>query len=652
MARDPAAQFYGRAGHYEWLSDYLATRGMRGATRVVMAFTAAAAAACLLALLHSVDRPTGAVPVIMTWLAIGGGFAGATLWCLRWPTNRQSAAFAVITAASTALACLAYPTPLPGLVGCIAFAIIGAYVAFFHSTGLVLCNFAAAAAVATSCAVRMAATGDPVLAAVDWWLVIQINIALPLAIQIMVRAVGADLRRDPLTGLANRTVFNDRLSHALQVRERDGKFAVGLIALDLNDFKLVNDSLGHPAGDELLKLTSERILGCVRAGDTVARLGGDEFAVLIEGNVDHAHLVAHRVAEAFDRPFVVDGHELLMRPSVGLALAEADEPDVSARQLLGRADIAMYSAKRSRTAGVHTFTDEMGSAASIDKDQFDWPRAAMDTGGPAAVHLLAELREAIDHCALTVVYQPKFDLRTSRIGGVEALLRWPHPRRGLLGPEEFLPLVRQHGLMTQVNDYVLNRALDDARVWHAASVDVPVAVNLFAPTLANRKLPAAIARALADRGLSSAALTVEITEHLLLDNIARTQMVLKQLRHNGIRIAIDDFGTGYSTLSYLLDLPIDEVKLDRSFITPILVDERSAAVVRAVVDLAHVLGLTIVAEGVEDAATAARLQEFGCDVGQGYYYSRPLTSEELLRLLMQSTAVASAPSAPMSERSG
>ena len=232
------------------------------------------------------------------------------------------------------------------------------------------------------------------------------------------------------------------------------------------------------------------------------------------------------------------------------------------------------------------------------------------------------------------------------------MLRWPHPRRGLLGPEEFLPLVRQHGLMTQVNDYVLNRALDDARVWHAASVDVPVAVNLFAPTLANRKLPAAIARALADRGLSSAALTVEITEHLLLDNIARTQMVLKQLRHNGIRIAIDDFGTGYSTLSYLLDLPIDEVKLDRSFITPILVDERSAAVVRAVVDLAHVLGLTIVAEGVEDAATAARLQEFGCDVGQGYYYSRPLTSEELLRLLMQSTAVASAPSAPMSERSG
>jgi len=454
-----------------------------------------------------------------------------------------------------------------------------------------------------------------------------------------------------LTGLANRTLFNDRLNHAMQVRERDG-LAVGLIALDLNDFKLVNDNLGHAAGDELLNRTGERILGGVRAGDTVARLGGDEFAVLIEGSVDHAHLIAHRVAEAFDRPFVIHGHELLMRPSVGLALAEAEELDVSAQELLGRADIAMYSAKRSRTGGVHTFTQEMESADSIDKDQFGWPLSSMGAGGPAAVHLLAELREAIDQFELTIVYQPKFDLRTSRIVGVEALLRWPHPERGLLGPEEFLPLVRRHGLMAQVNHFVVNRALDDALVWHAASVDVPVAVNLFAPTLANLKLPAAIARALADRGLSSSALTVEITEHLLLDNMERTQTVLEQLRHNGIRIAIDDFGTGYSTLSYLRDLPIDEVKLDRSFIAPILVDERTAAVVRAVVDLAHVLGLTTVAEGVEDAATAARLQEYGCDVGQGYFYSPPVTSEELLGLLMQSAAIATAPSAPASERSG
>ena len=651
MVSDAVERWCRQSSHYEWLSGYLATRGMRGATRVLMAFSAASAAACLLALLGSADRPTGTVPITMMWLAIGGGVAGAALWCLRWPTHRESVAFAAVTSASTALACLAYPTPLPAVVGCIAFAFIGAYIAFFHTTGFVLCNFAVAAAVATSGAVRMAASGDPILAAVDWWLVIQINIALPVAIQVLVRALGADLLRDPLTGLANRTLFNDRLNHAMQVRERDG-LAVGLISLDLNDFKLVNDNLGHAAGDELLNRTGERILGGVRAGDTVARLGGDEFAVLIVGSVDHMHLIAHRVAEAFDRPFVIHGHELLMCPSVGLALAEAEELDVSAQELLGRADIAMYSAKRSQTGGVHTFTQEMESADSIDKDQFGWPLSSMGDGGAAAVHLLAELREAIDLFELTIVYQPKFDLRTSRIVGVEALLRWPHPERGLLGPEEFLPLVRRHGLMVQVNHFVVNRALDDALVWHAASVDVPVAVNLFAPTLANLKLPAAIARALADRGLSSSALTVEITEHLLLDNMERTQTVLKQLRHNGIRIAIDDFGTGYSTLSYLRDLPIDEVKLDRSFIAPILVDERTAAVVRAVVDLAHVLGLTTVAEGVEDAATAARLQEYGCDVGQGYFYCPPVTSAELLGLLMQSAAIATAPSAPASERSG
>ena len=649
MVRDAVERWYRQSSHYEWLSGYLATRGMRGAVRVLMAFTAASSAACLVALLGSADRPTGTVPITMMWLAIGGGVAGAALWCVRWPSHRESVAFAAVTSASIALASLAYPAPLPAVVGCTVFAFIGAYVAFFHTTGFVLCNFAVAAAVATSGAVRMAASGDPILAGVDWWLVIQINIALPLAIQILVRSLGADLLRDPLTGLANRTLFNDRLNHAMQVRERDG-VAVGLIALDLIDFKLVNYTLGHAAGDELLNRTGERIVGGVRAGDTVARLGGDEFGVLVVGSVDHAHLIAHRVAEAFDRPFVIHGHELLMCPSIGLALAEAEELDVSAQELLGRADVAMYSAKRSQTGGVHTFTQE--SADLIDKDQFGWPLSLMGDEGPAAVHLLAELRAAIDQFELTIVYQPKFDLRTSRIVGMEALLRWPHPVRGLLGPEEFLPLIRRHGLMVQVNDFVVNRALDDALVWRAASVDLPVAVNLFAPTLANLKLPAAIARALADRGLTSSALTVEITEHLLLGNMQRTQTVLEQLRHNGIRIAIDDFGTGYSTLSYLRDLPIDEVKLDRSFIAPILVDKRTAAVVRAVVDLAHVLGMTTVAEGVEDAATAVRLQEYGCDVGQGYFYSPPLTSEELIGLLMQSAAIATAPSAPASERSG
>ncbi len=328
-----------------------------------------------------------------------------------------------------------------------------------------------------------------------------------------------------------------------------------------------------------------------------------------------------------------------------------DEPDLSAEELLKRADLAMYSGKRSRIGGVHTFKPEMQSSDTIDKALLRGapPLAASD--GAAMVKLLGELCQAIDRLELTLVYQPKFDLRTTKIVGVEALLRWPHPERGILAPEEFLPLVRRDGLMGPVNDFVVNRALDDAVVWHAASVDVPVAVNLFPPTLANLKLPGAIAHALAARGLSSAALTVEITEHLFLDNMERTQTVLQQLRRNGIRIAIDDFGTGYCTLSDLRDLPIDEVKLDRNFIAPILVDRRAAVIVRAVVDLVHALGLTIVAEGVEDAETAARLREYGCDVGQGYFLSPPVTSEELLALLKTPATNATGPSGPASARS-
>ena len=460
----------------------------------------------------------------------------------------------------------------------------------------------------------------------------------------LLATVAKQALRDPLTGLANRVLFDDRLNQAMNLRDRD-RLSVGVIALDLNDFKIVNDTLGHPAGDELLKRAGERILGGVRVGDTVARLGGDEFAVLIVGTVDHSHVLAHRISEAFDQSFDIAGHELVMHPSIGLAVAEPEEPDVSAEDLLSRADLAMYTAKRSRTRGVQTFSLEMESAAVIDKETLrrgPWSRGA---SGPGAVQLLAELRQAIGQSELTLVYQPKLDLRTGRIVGVEALLRWPHPERGHLSPAEFLPLVRRHGLMGSITEFVLNKALDDAVAWRSAAVGVPVAINVFAPSLSNLSLPVSIAKALADRDLTASALTVEITEDLFLDNMDRTRLVLEQLRQSGIRIAIDDFGSGYSALSYLRDLPIDEVKLDRDFIAPILVDERAAAVVQAVVDLAHVLGLLIVVEGVEDAETAARLRDYGCDMGQGFFYSRPITSSELIELLKQPSAN---PPAPMS----
>lgn len=427
--------------------------------------------------------------------------------------------------------------------------------------------------------------------------------------------------RDPLTGLANRALFQDRLGHALQLRQRDGR-SIGILALDLDDFKLVNDSMGHPAGDELLISCATRLQGGVRAGDTVARLGGDEFAVLFEGHMDQWFPLAQRAVDAFDQPFIVDGHELLIRPSAGLAVAGPhDDPNLTADDLLKRADVAMYSAKRSHGQGVLTFHAGM---ADID--------SSATGSGAAVVQLLGKLRQAIDQSDLTLVYQPKFSAQTREVVGVEALLRWPHPDRGLLGPDEFLPMVRQYGLMGDVTDLVLNTALGDAARWHAAGVNTSVAVNLFAPLLGDLDLPRKVGRVLDQRGLGASAVTFEITEDLLMEDLDRAKTVLAQLRERGIRIAIDDFGSGYSALSYLSDLPIDEVKLAADFIAPVLHDQRAATVVRAVIDLAQRLGLVTVAEGVQSDEMASSMAEFGCDVLQGYHFSEPVTADEFLAM--------------------
>jgi diguanylate cyclase (GGDEF)-like protein len=453
--------------------------------------------------------------------------------------------------------------------------------------------------------------------------------------QKLLRMVADQALRDTLTGLANRDLFNDRLMHAVQLHESDNQ-SVAVLSMDLDDFKLVNDSLGHPAGDALLIQAAERLLGCVRTSDTVARVGGDEFAVLMEGLPELSRLVAHRVVAAFEEPFVIDGQQLLMRPSVGLAVASAANPDLSADKLLKQADVAMYSAKRSKSGGLHTFTPDMAVA---DANELELPNdSALNAERGSAVRLLGELRHAIDHGDLTVFYQPKFDLRSGEVVGVEALVRWPHPKRGLLGPAHFLPLVRKRGLMRAVTDIVLTQALDDVAEWHSMGFGVPIAVNVFAPSLGDLDLPTHIASALAVRKLSPEHLTIEITEDFLLDNIDRTRSVLERLRQRGIRIAIDDFGSGYSALWYLRELAIDEVKLDRHFIAPIRVDSRAAAVVRAVVDLAHVLGVTTVAEGVENSETAERLREFGCEVAQGYYYSPPISAAAMMNMLASGQA--------------
>lgn len=460
----------------------------------------------------------------------------------------------------------------------------------------------------------------------------------------LLEVVADQAMRDPLTGLANRALFNDRLVHALHLHERDDR-TVTVLSIDVDDFKLVNDSLGHPAGDDLLVLIAERLLGCVRTGDTVARLGGDEFAILVEGRGGYSRLVAHRVVQAFDELFLVDGHDLLVRVSIGCAAAATGTgaEDLDADELLKRADVAMYAAKRSRTGGVHTFNPDMHLA---DADERARALGSGGRSGAATFRLLGELRRAIDHGELSLLYQPKFDLLDNRVTGVEALVRWPHPERGLLGPDQFLPLVREHGLMRAVTDIVTAKALDDVAAWRAAGATVGVAVNVFAPTMSDVSLPDRLLRELDRRGLPPSLLTVEITEDLLLDNLVGARAVIDRLRAHDIRVAIDDFGSGYSSLSYLCELPIDEVKLDRRFIAPILVDDRASAVVRAVVDLAAQLGLTTVAEGVENAATAIRLRDYGCQVAQGFHFSRPITAAEVGELMS-----ATAARAPASTRS-
>lgn len=417
----------------------------------------------------------------------------------------------------------------------------------------------------------------------------------------LIAAVAAQAFRDPLTGLANRALFHDRLTHALQMRERYGT-SVGVMVLDLDDFKLVNDNLGHRAGDELLNLFGQRLTDAVRPGDTVARLGGDEFAVLVEADAGQAHLLAERVIEAFDAPITLEGHDLLVRPSLGLAVAAVNQP-MLADDLIKQADLEMYAAKRSSRSPV--------------------------TGGGEAVQMLGELRRAVEQGELSLLYQPQFDLRTGQIVGAEALVRWLHPQRGVISPDEFLPLVRGHQLMAPITEFVLNQALDDAKRWSAAGLDLPVAINLSATAVAIPDLPGRIEKALEARGLAASTLVIEITEDLFLEDSASARRILLSLRENGVSIAIDDFGSGYSALWYLRDLPVDKVKLDRSFVAPIASDPKAAAVTRAVIDLAHVLLLTTVAEGVEDENTAQLLRLYGCDVVQGYLYSPPVTAEEI-----------------------
>jgi diguanylate cyclase len=483
---------------------------------------------------------------------------------------------------------------------------------------------------------RQSLVSDPALAAAPW-LVIAV-----LARQFMVVAenrrlahsVSDQALRDPLTNLGNRVLFLDRLDHAIQLYHRDQR-SVAVLSMDIDDFKLINDNLGQAAGDALLVQAAQRLLSCVRSGDTVARLGGDEFAVLIEDAGENAHLIVYEIMEAFERPFSADGEVIFMRPSAGLAVAGGEDPDPRAAELLKHADSALASAKQlggglqTFSADIHFRDNALGLSA---------PDIHLSRGELVEVRLLSDLRQAISHHALSVLYQPKVDLQTTHVVGAEALARWPHPVFGLVGPQQFLPLVRQHGLMRTFTDLILDQALSDAAQWRRRGIAVPVAVNLFPPLVGDINLPGHIFDALERHELPGDSLIVEITEDLLLDDIERTREVLEALREHSIQVALDDFGSGYSALTYLCKLPIDEVKVDYDLIGHVLTDPRAEAIVRAVIDLSHALNVTTVAEGVENAETATWLRDQGCEVGQGILYSPPITGQAVMELLSSPAA--------------
>jgi diguanylate cyclase (GGDEF)-like protein len=417
-----------------------------------------------------------------------------------------------------------------------------------------------------------------------------------------------DATTDDLTGLSNRRGFAVEASEMLL----DGGSSQGtaLLLADLDSFKEVNDSLGHYAGDQVLRAVTARLLAEVgAAGGILGRLGGDEFAVLLpETHAESGRELAVRLCGALALPFEVDGTAVSMTASIGIASAPRDGTELSG--LLRRADIAMYRAK----------TEHLNVAL------FD---PYLDLAGEDRLQRVAELRSAIDDGELVLHYQPKIVLSDGSVEGVEALVRWDRPGIGLVYPDDFLPLARMAGLMSAVTETVLREAASQSVRWRAEGIFLPIAVNLPPSALMDETLPDHVAALLQEHALPGAALQVEITEEALLRDPARAQAVLDDLRLLGVYTSIDDYGTGYSSLAYLRELVVDEVKIDRSFIVPILLDDRSTAIVRSTINLAHALGLRVVAEGIEDAEIAEMLASFGCDAAQGYHWTRPLPAAGL-----------------------
>jgi diguanylate cyclase (GGDEF)-like protein len=488
---------------------------------------------------------------------------------------------------------------------------IGAFVVIVASTGVLVGSALLDVAGVATLAAALAAIGS----------------SLRLLVNVRELSLLAVTRRealtDELTGLANRRALLRR------VEELSGEgTALALALLDLDKFKEVNDALGHAAGDDLLRLVAGRLQTVLRPGDVLGRLGGDEFAVLAPMDADaplaeSALALGRRLHDRLAEPFPIEGLIIHSTVSVGVTTSagELDDAAQAPTRLLREADVAMYDAKRS------------GAGVAV----YDSSRHA-DSSGHLA--LVEELRTALAEGQLVLHHQPQLDIATGATVGVEALVRWAHPVRGLLGPAEFLPLAEVHGLMGTVTETVLGQAVAQAAAWRRNGPDLHVSVNLSASNLLDAGLPARVAGLLHEHRLPPEYLTLEVTESVLLTDPDRSLAVVGALADLGATVSIDDFGTGYSSLAYLRDLPVSELKLDRSFTVDLLTDTRTEAIVASTIELAHRLGLRVVAEGVEDEATLRHLQSLDCDTSQGYLHSRPLPADQLEQWLAAAASAA------------
>jgi len=439
--------------------------------------------------------------------------------------------------------------------------------------------------------------------------------------------VHAQARTDDLTGLPNRRALYEQCESMLE--DASPATPLSLLMLDLDRFKEVNDALGHSAGDELLVQVGDRVRGIMRPGDLLARLGGDEFAMLLpRTDSAAASAIGQQWLSTLNTPFLIDSISLHVNASIGTA--SAPDPASTRSELLRFADVAMYDAKAGGT-GVATYTE-------VDR-----------ANTPDRLRILEDLRDAMDPSsfgatgAITIHLQPQVSLRPRapraggpehlEVTGMEALVRWEHPARGRLTPDQFLPLAEAAGLMDRLADIVLDQALATCRRWWDAGLHLPVSVNLCAADVHNHDLPRKITSALRLHGLPPRALVIELTEDTLMADPVLARTILAAIRDCGVAVSIDDYGTGYSSLAYLRNLAVDELKLDRVFVADLTTDPACSAIVRHTVDLAHSLGLRLVAEGIEDQLTAAMLTGFGCDIGQGFHFARPMPPEEALSWL-------------------